>query len=945
MSDKQKFFVFDGSAQVYKAHFAMINNPMTTSSGQMVSAVHGMANQLLSVITKEQPDYLVVTFDAKGPTFRHEMYTEYKGTRAKMPEELVEQIPLVKRMVKAMGLPLLEMPGWEADDIIGTIADHAKDHDSHLFIVSGDKDFLQLITDDCSLYTVKKGGIIDIVSFDGVKKKFNCRPDQVIDVLAMMGDASDNVPGIQGIGEKTAMKFIEIYGSLENLYNNVEDLKGKQKEKVISSKEKAFLSKDLVTIRLDCPIEKDWDLWKFEFSNLTKNEDIDAICEELEFENLNTRLHNISKGNFRKVGTSKVPENDEPTTKAASKPRKKKEDKKPSDDVTAGSSYDKDKVNYQLITNEEQWQQCRDLLNKQSFIVVDTETDGLDCVTNQLAGLSFAYQEKEAWYLPVNYEGFTANADTRKKVMLDVKSLLENPEIKKGGQNLKFDYRTLLKEDIKISPITFDTMIASHLVNQKTRILGLDDMAKEFLDYVKIETTAVMGEGMFETAMTDLPAEQISLYACEDVDITLRLTNLFKEQLKIIDMNKLFYDIEMPLISVLGDMEQEGIYVNKEVLNALHEEFDELLKRLTKEAYELAGREFNLDSPKELGHLLFEEMQIHTKCKYKPKKTKTGFSTAADVLEQLKQEPLPRLISEYRTIKKLQSTYISTLPDMISEKTGRIHSHFNQAVAATGRLSSNKPNLQNIPIRGSEGKRIRKAFQPQNKDMIFVSADYSQIELRVLAHLSEDQNMIDAFKNDADIHSSTAAKIFDVPIDEVTSDIRSKAKAINFGIIYGMGASRLARENNVSTKEAKAFIDNYKKTFPKIDEFFNKKIDEARQTEHVSTFFGRKRYLAKINTTGFDAVTATNMAKNTPIQGTAAEIIKLAMIDISNKIKKENLPIQLVSQVHDELLFEIPKENAEKYITIIKDSMIQVVDWSVDMLVDAGTGENWLEAH
>lgn len=948
MNTPEKFFIFDVSALIYKAYFAMSNNPMKTSKGKNVSTVHGVANQILAVITKENPDYLLIAYDSKGPTFRHEKYPEYKANRAKMPEDLVEQIPLVKRMIDAMNLPSMEVPGWEADDIVGTISEKIKDQNIHLYIVSGDKDFMQLVSNHCSMYTIKKGQEVEVISYDGVKEKFNCKPEQVVDVLAMMGDASDNVPGIEGVGEKTALKFIEIYGSLENLYNNVGDIKGKLQQKVASSKDTAFLSRELVTIRKDCPIELNWKQLKFHVENITSNQDIFAICKELEFNNLGERIKNIAKGNYRPGIKAPVPVAEQPLEvkeKAESVKRKKAEDKKPSEDITIGSSYVKTEVNYQLIKTMAEWQHCRKKLQSAKFMVVDTETDGLDSINNKLAGLSFAIQEKEAWFLPVNYPDFTDDAKTRKTVMQEVKEILEDPKIEKGGQNIKFDYRTLLKENIKISPITFDTLIASHLVNQKEKMLGLDAMALAYLGYTKITTQAVMGEGMFETKMTDLPAESVYLYACEDADITLRLVNILRQQIKNMEMDKLFYEIEMPLISVLGDMEQEGVFVDKDVLKLLEQEFEAELAKLTKMAHELAGEEFNLDSPRELGRILFDKLEIHKKVHYKPKANQNGWSTAADVLENLLPEPLPTAVSEYRTLRKLQSTYILALPEMIHPLTHRIHSHFNQFIAQTGRLSSDKPNLQNIPIRGSEGRRIRKAFKPQTKDYIFVSADYSQIELRVLAHLAQDKNMIEAFKSSADIHTSTAAKIFGIEPEKVTKDDRSKAKAINFGIIYGMGASRLARENGVTMKEAKSFIDNYKATFPAIDEFFNKKIDEARKTEYVSTYFGRKRLLDKINTSGMDAVTATNMAKNTPIQGTAAEIIKLAMIKLHTKIQNEHLPIKLIGQVHDELLFEVKREFLSHAKEIIKTAMSSVVKWDVELIVDVGVGENWLEAH
>jgi len=949
MNTPEKFFVFDISALIYKAYFAMSNNPMKTSKGLNVSTVHGVANQVLAVITKEKPDYLAIAYDTKEPTFRHEKYPDYKAQRAEMPQELVEQIPLVKRMITAMSMPSLEMPGWEADDIIGTILEKIKGKNIHLYIVSGDKDFMQLINDQCSLYTIKKGQETEILSYEGVKNKFNCKPEQVVDVLAMMGDASDNVPGIEGVGEKTALKFIEQYGSLENLYNNVGDIKGKLQEKIIRSKDLAFLSRDLVTIHRDCPIELHWKDLKFHAENITSNPDIFEICKELEFNNLGERIKNISKGNYRQgvqinpptIDINKVSE--EPIKPTPT--RKKKEDLKPAEDITIGSSLSKNDVNYHLIKSMEDWQTCRNHLMNAKFIIVDTETDGLDCITNQLAGFSFAIREKEAWYLPLNYPDFTNDKKIRQKVMSEVKEILENPLIEKGGQNIKFDYRTILKENIRISPISFDTMIASHLVNQKEKMLSIDDMALAYLGYTKIKTQTVIGEGIFETKMTDLPAESIYLYACEDADITYRISLRLREQLKAMEMENLFYQIEMPLISVLGNMEQTGVFVDKNDLKILEIEFNEELIKLTKQAHELAGEVFNVDSPKELGSILFEKLEVHKKVGYKPKENKNGWSTAADVLDKLLPEPLPIVISEYRTIKKLQSTYITALPEMINSSTNRIHSHFNQFIAQTGRLSSDKPNLQNIPIRGSEGRRIRKAFKSQSNEYIFGSADYSQIELRVLAHLAKDENMIEAFKSSADIHTSTAAKIFNKEPSAITREDRSRAKAINFGIIYGMGANRLARENGVTLKEAKSFIDNYKATFPKIDEFFNIKIEEARKTDYVSTFFGRKRYLEGINTSGFDAVTAMNMAKNTPIQGTAAEIIKMAMIKLQKKITSEKLPIRLIGQVHDELLFEIKKDFIDQAKEIIKSAMSNVVKWDVELVVEIGVGDNWLDAH
>ncbi len=940
----KKFFVFDGSALIYKAYFAMINNPMKTKKGQQVSAVYGIANQILSVITREAPDYLCVAMDTKEPTFRHEKYPAYKGTRAKMPDELIEQLPLVRKMVDSLSLPVLEMPGWEADDIIGTLSKDCIEKNIHLYIVSSDKDFMQLVGEHCSLYTIKKGQEVNIISYDGVKEKFNCRPDQVIDVLAMMGDSADNIPGIKGIGEKTALKLIETYGSLDGLYQNVDDLKGKQKEKVIESKELAYLSKELVTIQLNCPIERNWGEWQFNRQQLNQKPDAMQTCAEFDFENLSFRIKNIAEGNFKKQEGATPISAEEPAEDAPKK-ASRAVDAKPKDDITENTSFDENKVKYHLITNKDQWNDCYTKLKNADFILMDTETDGLDCIANQLAGLSFAIEENEAWYLPVNYPKFTANADTRASVMKEVKEILENPSIGKGGQNIKFDYRTLLKENIRISPITFDTMVASNLVHQNERILGIDKMAEVFLNYKKIPTTALIGEGLFETTMLDLPAEKVYIYACEDADIALRLKNLFLPKIKEMGMEDLFNQIEMPLISVLGDMEQNGIFVEKKILAKLEKEFAKEIERLTKEIHELAGRPFNINSPKELGHLFFDVLEIHKAAHYIPKKTKIGWSTGIEVLNALSSQPIAKLVIEYRTLNKLLSSYVKSLPELIHPLTKRIHSSFNQAVAQTGRLSSDKPNLQNIPIRGTEGRRIREAFCPQNDDCIFVSADYSQIELRVLAHVSGDENMITAFKGSADIHTSTASKIFGKPANEVTREDRSRAKAINFGIIYGMGPTRLAKENGVSLAEAKKFIENYKNTFPSIDQFFETKIAEARQTEYVSTFFGRKRLLSSINTSGIDAVTTVNMAKNTPIQGTAAEVIKLAMIKIQNKIIDEKLPFQLIGQVHDELLFEVKKDYLETAEKIIKDCMSNVVNWKIDLVVDVGKGPNWLDAH
>jgi DNA polymerase-1 len=934
MADKPRLFLLDGAAMAYRAHFAFIKNPRKTSKGFDTSAVYGFVDTLLMILRKQKPEYCAVVFDSREPTFRHKMYKEYKANREEMPEDLANGFPYIFKMVKALNLPLLVKPGFEADDLIGTMVTRAKKEKIDSVIVSGDKDFMQLIGPGVQMYKPKWPNDWSMADEKDVMEKFGVKPEQVIDVLALMGDASDNVPGVPGIGEKTATTLIQEYGTMENLFQNVERIeKPKLKESLLKNRAMADLSKKLVTIDCDSPIPdkpKDMVLGKPDMQALHE------LCRELEFNRMMSRVEEYASqfGSVDLVleSPSETPE----TGKKAKKTKKEKEEV--TEPATTQVKHVSDK--YRSLLTEAEIEKALEAAAKAGLVAVDTETTGLDPLTVDIVGASLCWKEKEAVFIPFNREL------AKEKVVKLLKPFLENPKIEKGGQNSKYDWAVFKSHGIHPQGFAFDTMLESFLLDSSYRQHNLDAIALKHFNYTKIPTEALIGKGKNEITMDQVPLEDITQYACEDVDFCLRAHNLFAPRLKKEGLQKLYEEVELPLVLVLEDMERSGIAIDAKLLGELSAEAEVELKKLTKKIYKEAGEEFNIGSPQQLGKILFEKMQVQKIGGTRVKKTKTGYATDVDVLEALKGVPIADLMLDYRQLSKLKNTYLDVLPQMASPKDGRIHTSYSQAVAATGRLSSNDPNLQNIPIRSEFGRRIRGAFVAKDSKHVLISADYSQIELRVLAHITGDPNLIETFKKDEDVHRRTASLIFGVPMDQVTSTQRGQAKTINFGVIYGMGPQRLARENGVSMVEAKKFIEDYLAKYPGIQKFTTECVETAKEQGYVSTILGRKRLLPEISSTNPGLrVAAEHMAVNTPIQGSAADLIKIAMVRLHAKLKQKKMETAMLLQVHDELVFEAPKGEVEDVKKIIVKEMEGAMELKVPLKVDVGVGKNWLEAH
>ena len=934
MAAKPRLFLLDGAAMAYRAHFAFIKNPRKTSKGFDTSAVYGFVDTLLMILRKQKPDYFAVVFDSKEPTFRHKMYKEYKANREEMPEDLANGFPYIFKMVKALNLPLLVKPGFEADDLIGTMVHRAKKEKIESVIVSGDKDFMQLIGPDVKMFKPKWPNDWSMADEKDVMEKFGVKPDQVIDVLALMGDASDNVPGVPGIGEKTATTLIQEYGTMENLFKNVEKIeKPKLKESLLKNRAMADLSKQLVTIDCDSPIPdnpKDLVLGKPDMKALHE------LCQELEFNRMMSRVEEYAS----QFGTVDLvlESPSEPTEKGNKAKKTKKEKEEATEPAATQLKRVSDK--YKSLLTEEEIEKALAAAAKADVVAVDTETTGLDPLTVDIVGASLCWKEKEAVFIPFNQEL------SKEKVVKLLKPFLENPKIPKGGQNSKYDWAVFKSHGIEPKGFAFDTMLESFLLDSSYRQHNLDAIALKHFNYTKIPTEALIGKGKNEITMDQVPLEDITQYACEDVDFTLRAHNLFAPRLKKEGLQKLYEEVELPLVMVLEDMERSGIAIDAKLLGDLSAEADVELKKLTKKIYKEAGEEFNIGSPLQLGKILFEKMQVQKIGGTRVKKTKTGYATDVDVLEALKGVPIADMMLEYRQLSKLKNTYLDVLPQMANAKDGRIHTSYSQAVAATGRLSSNDPNLQNIPIRSEFGRRIRGAFVAKDSKHVLISADYSQIELRVLAHITGDPNLIETFEKDEDVHRRTASLIFGVAMDQVTSTQRGQAKTINFGVIYGMGPQRLARENGVSMVEAKKFIEDYLAKYPGIQKFTTECVETAKEKGYVSTILGRKRLLPEILSTNPGLrVAAEHMAVNTPIQGSAADLIKIAMVRLHAKLKQKKMETAMLLQVHDELVFEAPKGEVEDVKKIIVKEMEGAMKLKVPLKVDVGVGKNWLEAH
>ncbi len=945
MSAQKRLFLLDAYALIFRGYYALIKNPRINSKGMDTSAIMGFMNSLFDVIKREKPDHLAVCFDKDGSTERVEMFPDYKANRDETPDAIRTAIPWIQNILKAMHIPSIELSGLEADDIIGTLAKQAEKEDYKVFMVTPDKDFAQLVSENIFMYRpARMGNGIEIWGIPEVQKRFGVeRPEQVIDYLGMMGDASDNIPGLPGVGDKTAKKFIKQFGSMEGLLENTDQLKGKMKEKVEENAELGRLSKKLATIIVDCDVT--FDAEDYELSQ-PDSEKVQELFEELEFRRLKDQFIKIFSG---EDDTTQAQVTSTPTAKAQAKeagggqfslfgadPGSAGETIK---DFNSRKTIKEVSHSYQSVAPGMAMELFLKNLMKQTSVCFDTETTGLDPLSAELVGIAFSWEATKGFYVP-----FPEMKEEAQELIEQLRPFFESEAIEKVGQNLKYDVKVLDKYNIKVKGRFFDTMIAHYLINPDMRH-SMDVLAETYLNYSPISITELIGKkGKNQLNMRDVPLEKQTEYAVEDADITLQLAQHFSPELVEAKTDKLFNEIEIPLLHVLADMELEGINLDKEFLNSLSEDLDNDIKNLEKSIYKEAGEEFNIGSPKQLGEILFDKMKLVAK----PKKTRTGqYSTAEDTLSYLaKDHEIIQQVLDYRGLSKLKSTYIDALPEQIEPSTGRVHTDYMQTVAATGRLSSNNPNLQNIPIRTERGRQVRKAFIPRDKNYTLLAADYSQIELRIIAALSEETTMIEAFKNGEDIHASTASKVFNVPIDEVTREQRSNAKTVNFGIIYGVSAFGLSNQTDLSRTEAKELIETYYKTYPKLRNYMGEQVDFARDNGYVQTVLGRRRYLKDIN--GRNQVVrgaAERNAVNAPIQGSAADIIKIAMINIHKKLSEGNYKSKMLLQVHDELVFDIHKSELEELKPIIKSEMENAYKLSVPLDVELGIGDNWLEAH
>ena len=918
-----KLFLLDAYAIIFRSYYAFINRPTINSKGLNTSAILGFCNTLKEITDKEKPTYIGVAFD-EGKTFRHEAFPPYKAQREATPEDIKLAVPFIKEILEAMHIPVLVAPGFEADDVIGTLAIQAGEAGIETYMLTPDKDYGQLIRENVYMYRPRHGGGYDIIGQKEIEDKYGiASAHQVIDLLALMGDSADNYPGCPGVGEKTAVKLINEFGSCENLIENSNQLKGKMREKVEGAVEDIKISKFLATIRTDVPMSLDLETLKLQAPD---EEKLRAIFENLEFKRFTERFLNKSENKSKPV-------NDQPSLFG--------EFANESPTVTEFSSYESIKTishKYQLVDNQTEATKLRDFLLTNKILSLDTETTSTSAIDAELVGLSFSVAEHEAYYVAV-----PSNQDEAQAMVNIFKPLYENEGIVKVGQNIKYDYMVLRRYGIDLQGPMFDTMLAHYIVQPELRH-NMDYMAETLLNYKTVHIDELIGQkGKNQKSMRDLSPAEICDYAAEDADITLQLKNVLEPQLKEVGGERLFYDIEMPLVKVLADMELNGVCLDTESLTETRRVFTERMQAYERHAYELAGEEFNISSPKQVGDILFEKMKIIDK----PKKTKTGqFVTSEEVLMQLKDRaPIVEDILNYRGMKKLLSTYVEALPKLINPRTGHIHTSFNQAVTATGRLSSSDPNLQNIPVRDDDGKEIRKCFIPE-AGCRFFSADYSQIELRIMAHLSGDENMIEAFREGFDIHRATAAKIWKENISDVTDEQRKKAKQANFGIIYGITTYGLAQRMGIDNGEARQLIDDYFKTFPKVQAYMEAAKEQAREKGYAETMFGRRRYLPDITSrNGTVRGFAERNAINAPIQGSEADIIKIAMIRIWRRFKDENIRSKMILQVHDELNFSVYPDEVEKVGQIVIEEMQKACELNVPLVADAGWGDNWLEAH
>ena len=925
-----KLFLIDAYALIYRSYYAFINNPRINSKGLNTSAVMGFCNTLNEVLTKERPSHIGVAFD-HGLTFRNEAFPQYKAQREETPEDIKRSVPIIKDILTAYHIPVLQVDGFEADDVIGTLALKAGQQGVDTYMLTPDKDYAQLVRSNVYMYRPRHGGGYETMGPEEVNQKYNISsPLQVIDLLALMGDSADNFPGCPGVGEKTASKLINEFGTVEQLLENTAQLKGKMREKVEAAVEDIKMSKFLATIRTDVPVELDLEQLRLKEPDAAK---LQEIFTELEFKSFATRLLNKVE-NPKKVENRQLSLFDEPAMAEADNSLFEPQSAASANRQTLETTPHE----YHLVQTEADMQALVTLLSTADVISLDTETTSTNAIEAQLVGLSFAIEEKKAYYVPVPEQ-----ADEAQNIVNRFKPIYENPKTLKVGQNIKYDLEVLRSYGVALQGPLFDTMVAHYLLQPELRH-NMDFMAEVYLNYETVHIDALIGpKGKAQKNMRELAPSEVYNYACEDADITLQLKNVLQPKLVEAGVERLFNEVEMPLIPVLAEMECNGVRIDTAALKETSQVFTERMLQLEQEIYQAAGKTFNVASPKQVGDILFGEMKIIDK----PKKTKTGqYVTSEEVLQTLRSKhPIVAHILDYRALKKLLGTYVDALPKLINPRTGHIHTSFNQAVTATGRLSSSDPNLQNIPVRGEDGKEIRKCFIPE-EGCEFFSADYSQIELRVMAHLSQDANMLDAFREGYDIHAATAAKIYDKPVSEVTRDERTKANRANFGIIYGITVFGLADRLNIERAEAKQLIDGYFKMFPQVRDYMEQAKETAKANGYVETFFHRRRYLPDINSSNATVRgIAERNAINAPIQGSAADIIKVAMVRIFQRFKRENIRSKMILQVHDELNFSVLPTEKEQVERIVMEEMQAAYPLDVPLVADGGWGNNWLEAH
>ena len=943
MSAQKRLFLLDAYALIFRGYYAFIKNPRINSKGMDTSAIMGFMNSLLDVIKREKPDHLAVAFDKGGSHVRSEMYVEYKANREATPEAIKIAIPYIQELLKAMHIPIIEVEGCEADDLIGTIAKQAEKQNYQVFMVTPDKDFAQLVSENIFMWKpARMGNGIEIWGVPEVLEKFEIeRPEQVIDFLGMMGDAVDNIPGLPGVGEKTAKKFLKEYGSMENLLANTHELKGKMKENIEANKEKGILSKVLATIITDCNVtfdEKDYELSR---PDIEKTE---AIFQELEFRRMADQFdslfridHNASANAAQDAKLYKKPavKNEDQFDLFGSNSNQESETR-----TSIYTSLENTEHSYQIIQGDLGIKLLLQNLLQQKSVCFDTETTGLDALHAELVGIAFSYEKGKGFYVP-----FPESKEEAQILIEKLRPFFENETIEKIGQNLKYDLKILANYNLDVKGPLFDTMIAHYLINPDMRH-NMDILSETYLNYSPKSIEDLIGKkGKNQKSMRDVALEEVKEYAVEDADVTFQLKEFFTSELDKTETKKLFTEIEIPLVKVLAAMETEGINLDVDFLKKMSVEMQKEIDSFEQNIYETAGEKFNLASPKQLGEVLFDKLKIGGT---KQKKTKTGqYATGEEVLSYLVNEhQIVKDILEWRQMVKLQSTYIDALPNQVDAKTGRVHTDYMQTVAATGRLSSNNPNLQNIPIRTERGRLIRKAFIARDENYTLLSADYSQIELRIIAALSGEENMIESFRKGEDIHKSTASKVFNVPLEEVTREQRSHAKTVNFGIIYGVSAFGLSNQTNLSRAESKELIDAYYESYPRLKAYMNEQVEIARDLGYVQTVLGRRRYLKDINSqNAMVRGGAERNAVNAPIQGSAADIIKIAMINIHKKLTEENWKSKMLLQVHDELVFDVHNSELEKIKPMIKHEMENAFILSVPLEIEMGSGNNWLEAH